>query len=349
MLAMLVGMLCLFLPVSINAQQAQIDIEETGISNDGPYPNDEFRALAHAQLDAIALMCNHYLTKYGEYPKDLYELQASEFWVASIDNLLTGLPIQQMEYSPTGADFVHDPIGSVIPQPSGSYQGATPRMPQTGTGNGSGNQNDNNQDNQGNNGQSNTFTYISVIPPRLDPSRISAAEPGNVLYYPVSDSALQLIMWMNNDVYVDYFQTSPLENDVIRYKLVREINPTDRSILTAAILLEEVIPRNYSYWQFYTGHDPLLPMDIPSLKWDQREEMYGILRIQPMNALLNAKMEMVKEYTIGMVADVGNEGVPPVYCMHGNRLRTLRELIDPKYLNEHKEEVINRERMFFGK
>ncbi len=333
------------LPIARVSAQQQIDIEETGISDSGPYPNDEFRALALSQLDTIAFMCNHFASKHGEYPRDLYALQASEFWVAEIDNIISGQPIQQIEFTPSDGDYLRDPVGSAIQQSSGSIPRQSPNLPQGGMGTDGSGQGVNQQ---GNNQQNNAFTYVSIIPPRLDASRIGAIEPGNVLYYKVSDSALQLIMWMNNDVFVDYFQTSPLENDVIRYNLVRELNPTDRSILAMAILIEEVIPRNFSYWQFYTGQDPLLPMDIPKLKWEQRAPMYKALRIRPINAMLRAPIELVKEYRLGMVADFGDGAVQPVYCLHGNRLRTLRELTDPRYLNEHAEEIVKRERLFFG-
>jgi len=101
--------------MEISAQQ--IDLEAEGPLPDGPIPNDEFRALAMAQLDAIALMCNMYIVDKGAYPKDLYELQASEYWVAEIDNLFTGNPIQQVMFTPQDGDFEQQ-RGSIYPLPS---------------------------------------------------------------------------------------------------------------------------------------------------------------------------------------------------------------------------------------
>jgi hypothetical protein len=341
-LAIAVTAVTAILPFTIGQMEAlaqQVDLEAEEPLTGGPIPNDEFRALAAAQLDAIALMCNLYIVDKGEYPKDLYELMASEYWVADIENVFTGNSIQQIQFTPRDSDFEQDGW-SIYPLPNIRQSGAGTQD----IGQGS-------RSNGGNGDGAATgpvISIVSVVPPRLDPARIGLMEPGNVLYYAVGGGALQLIMWMNNEVYADYFQTSPNEGAIRQYKLIRELNPSDKSVLAIAVLIEDALPRSYSLWQFNSGQEPLLPMDIPKLTWAEREKQFEALKIYPRNPILRGRVALVKEFMTGMIADLGDGAVPPVYCMSGKRLRMLREMTDEKYLRQSENIVREREMRFFG-
>jgi len=311
-----------------------VDLESTGPSRNSPIPNDEFRALAYAQLDAIALMCNYYFLENGEYPPDLYELMASNYWLADMNNIFTGEPIQQVLYTPADRDFVKDPYGFNLSQQTDGAGGDREEGDQSGESGDAG----------GGSQSSGTGIYqVYRVPPRLDPGKIGLMEPGNILYFGQGSASLQMIMWMNGEVYEEYYQTVPTENAITRHQLAKRISPSDDVVLATAVLVEEVLPRSYSRWQFYAGLSPLLPKDLEFLTWSERLEIFDTLQIYPRNPLARARITLVKDFRIGMIADLDDDAIPPVYCMYGSRLRTLKEMTDIRYLAEHMDEVIERE------
>ncbi len=306
----------------------------------GAISNDEFRALAGAQLTAIAFMCNHYLMDKGEYPPTLYDLMDSGYWLAEIDNIFTGEPIEQIEFEPRPGDYVTNHSGTYMPDLAGSQMGPLAGG-QAGSQSGG--------DSSGVQPAAPGGIQMPVVKRnvlRLDPNKIGPFEPGDLLFYSQKDSSLQMFIWKNGEVFVEHMQTSPYDNSITRHQIARRTHLTDDIILASAVFIEQVLPREYGKLQFARGEDPLLPRDLATLTWERREEIFSELHVYPRNPITQTMIEPVKAFRIGMIADLGGGLVPPVYCMEGGRLRTLKEMTDLKYLAANQNEVKRREIAF---
>ncbi|MEP0813372.1 MAG: hypothetical protein HRF49_01730 [bacterium] len=327
------------------------DLQKIEPGDKGPIPNDEFRALAQAQITAIAYMCDLYHLDKGTYPVDLYALQASPYWLADMNNLLTGQPLDQVAYTPGPSDFIPDQYAKFMAEqlksegpPVGGELGNPEQGEQPSGAEGEGGESS--QQNSPRQQQQQQQRRITFDPPQLDPIAIGCMEPGNVLFYSQKGASLQLIIWMNDTVFYDHYQTGPYSLASARFALVRKIKPSDEMIMRTAVLLEEVLPRSYGLWQFMADLEPLLPKDLASLSWDKRLEIFEKLQIFPRNPISKKRLEMSADFQPGAVADLGNGAIPPVYFLEDGRMRTLREMTDKVYLGEHQQEIIARERKF---
>lgn len=320
------------LPATAQTGFESADPETVTAPIQGPISNDEFRALAGAQLSAIAFMCNHYLMHEGEYPPTFYDLIGSNYWLAEMNNLFTGNALDPVDFFPRPTDFIAD-TGAFFDS-GGAGGGST----QSGGGQG--------QDTPPPDYSGAIMPVSYSLTMRLDAKKIGPFEPGNVLFYSIKDQSLQMIIWMSADVFIEHFQTSPYDNSITRHQLGRKTHQTDDIVLASAVLIEYVIPRAYGKLQFARDENPLLPRDLPNLTWAQRENMFEELRIFPRSPITHMLLEPVKSFRVGMIADLGDGAVPPVYCMEGGRLRTLKEMTDLRYLSANQNEVKKREAAF---
>jgi hypothetical protein len=333
--AAIIMTICLALsPAPLYAQAGieNADPETARPVQTGPMTNAEFRALAGAQIAAIAFMSNHYLLDKGEYPPTFYDLMASGYWLADMDNIFTGEPLEEVDYIPQPSDYASDMSGTYLEintsaDQSGGGAGASPNgVPPA--------------------PQAPPMPRIQKNVIKIDPNKIGPFEPGDVLLFARNDSSLQIVIWMDREVFVEHLQTSPYDNSITRHLLGRRTHATDDVILAGAVLIEQVLPREYGKLQFARNEDPILPRDMPLLTWEQRENIFRELSIYPRNPLTRTRVERVKSFRIGMIADLGDASVPPVYCMEGGRLRTLKEMTDLKFLAANQNEVKRREIAF---
>jgi hypothetical protein len=218
--------------------------------------HDEFRARAEAQLAAVALNALTYRVLNGEYAAGLYELYNSSAWNLDVMNMFTGQPVNAVMFTPGPDDMTSSAeVGLPFNVELGSAPAPAPTPAPIGDG----------EEGEGDSGQIEGITMLAAEPVhfRVDPTRITTANPGDIFYY-ADGEILQLLMYSGDGVYAEYFEIAPNGRWAAKVGLREAGQYWQQDVLAAQVLFftGELLPQHYNHVQFM-AEQPLATYTAP--------------------------------------------------------------------------------------
>jgi hypothetical protein len=280
----------------------------------------QFRYLAQAQIDVLSYMLALYYHANGRFPGRLAELMQSKLWICDFNNVITGEPIEPIQFTPTKEDFLtpDQEFGGGAPSPGQNEQGGPP-MPDRGA------------------------PRMTERARRVNPQSVPAS-PGGVFYYG-SGSSFQVIVFFDHDVYQEVHQDGPYNFYADSYAVRSETQnvPMDTPMLAEAVIVTQIIPKAFNALAFISDKPTLKPDEMAALgilKILAEAEALGIV---PWNPYTGRPLAVSRSFAEGDVytTDTG-DGFPYYFCFPGGRLRTLDEMSDPKVYRAHQSEIASR-------
>ncbi len=290
-------------------------------------PAPEFTAVAQAQLETIHYMAHVYLKQRDRYPQTLQELRQSPYWVVEVTNSCTGLPIQQIPFTPHAEDYLTDPLleGSLAPPPAGDAsnenvaQGPTaPIVP----------------------------GLSSVSGRRIEPRRVEFPTPGDILYFTDGDS-LQLVIYDDAGAWQELWVAHPYNYLAASLRITEKERPqSDFVVAELATHLERMLPGMYNRLLFLTDENTYAPSELTAMLPQQFEKMaqrLGLIYVNPVKRRAFMRADYYSAGDLSIAEWLEEEGL--FYFLEGKRARTLSELTDQRVLREHAREISRRDKL----
>jgi len=284
----------------------------------------QFQYMAQAQIDVLSYMLCLYFRANGKFPKNLSDLMQSKLWICDFNDLITGEPIEPIQFIPTSGDFITPEQelggGATPPNPEGQGGGPqAPPLPPRGT------------------------PQIVASSFRVNPESVPAS-PGGVYYYG-TDNFFQVIVFFDHSVYKEAYQNGQYNfySDNFAVRSETKSVQLDTPMLNEAVIVSQIVPRAYNALQFVSDKPTMRPDEMAALGVRTVLEEAKTLGIVPLNPYTGKHLAVSPSFAEGDVytRDQG-DGFPYYFCFTGGRLRTLDEMNDPKVYRAHQSEIASR-------
>jgi len=288
-----------------------------------------FAAVAQAQLETIHYMAHVFLARNGAYPESLQELRDSPYWVVDILNQYTGLPIQQIPFTPHDEDFA---VTGALPEGGVFGAGEDEELPEPRTG----------QvivDDEG-------TRRVTTSGRRIEPGRVEFPSPGDLIYYADADS-LQLVIYDSAGAWEELWVELPFNYRAANLRVVKSQRPrSDFLVAEMATHLELLLPGMYNRYLFLTDQPTLPPDKLKEKLTLHFEKIAGELSLRYVNPVKNRPFMRADYYSPGdmaVAAWLDEDG--RFYFLDGRRARSLLELTDEDVLREHSSTIKRRDKL----